>query len=156
MNRRHALSLSVRALALGAFGTSVLGAAFAAAPAPEIEVFRNPSCGCCGAWVEHLEAAGFRVKVTMVDDTATVRRKLGLSDRFGSCHTGLIEGYVVEGHVPAADIRKLLLERPKAVGIAVPGMPLGSPGMEMGNRKDPYDVLLVDQAGHSRVFSSYR
>ena len=129
--------------------------ALAANTLPPVEVFKNPSCGCCGAWVDHLKAAGFDVKVTMVDDTSVARKKYGLPDRFGSCHTAVVAGYVVEGHVPAADVKKLLAMKPVAIGIAVPGMPVGSPGMEMGSRKDPYQVLLVDKQGRERVFSSY-
>lgn len=150
MNRRHALSLAFGAMALTAVP------AFAAGTLPPVQVFKNPSCGCCGAWVDHLEAAGFDVKVTLVDDTAVARRQHGLPDRFGSCHTAVVAGYVVEGHVPAADIKKLLAMKPVAIGLAVPGMPVGSPGMEMGARKDPYQVLLVDKQGRERVFSSYR
>lgn len=149
MNRRNALSLALGAMALTAVPT------FAAGTLPTVEVFKNPSCGCCGAWVDHLEAAGFEVKVTMVDDTSVARKKYGLPDKFGSCHTAVVAGYVVEGHVPAADVKKLLAMKPVAVGIAVPGMPAGSPGMEMGSRKDPYQVLLVDKQGRERVFSSY-
>jgi hypothetical protein len=91
----------------------------------------------------------------MVDDTAAARRRYGLPDRFGSCHTAVVAGYVVEGHVPAADIRKLLAMKPVAIGLAVPGMPVGPPGMEVGARRDPYQVLPVDRQGRARVFSSY-
>jgi hypothetical protein len=116
---------------------------------------KTPSCGCCGAWVEHMKAAGFSVNVTKVDDTSVARRKYGLPDRFGSCHTAVVGGYVVEGHVPANDVKKLLAMKPVAVGLAVPGMPVGSPGMEMGSRKDPYQVLLVAKDGRERAFSNY-
>jgi len=122
---------------------------------PPVQVFKNPSCGCCGAWVEHMKAAGFSVNVTEVDDASVARRKYGLPDRFGSCHTAVVGGYVVEGHVPANDVKKLLAIKPVAVGLAVPGMPVGSPGMEMGSRKDPYQVLLVAKDGRERVFSNY-
>lgn len=149
MNRRNLISLAVGAMAFTAIP------ALAANSLPPVEVFKNPSCGCCGAWVDHLKAAGFDVKVTMVDDTSVARRKYGLPDKFGSCHTAVVAGYVVEGHVPAADVKKLLAMKPVAIGIAVPGMPVGSPGMEMDSRKDPYQVLLVDQQGRERVFSSY-
>lgn len=149
MNRRNFISLAGGAVAFTALP------ALAANTLPAVEVFKNPSCGCCGAWVDHLKAAGFDVKVTMVEDTAVARRKYGLADRFGSCHTAVVAGYVVEGHVPAHDVKKLLAMKPVAVGIAVPGMPVGSPGMEMGSRKDPYRVLLVDKQGRERVFSSY-
>lgn len=149
MNRRNLISLALGAMAFTAIP------ALAANTLPPVQVFKNPSCGCCGAWVDHLKAAGFEVKVTMVDDTSVARKKYGLPDRFGSCHTAVVAGYVVEGHVPAADVKKLLAMKPVAVGIAVPDMPVGSPGMEMGSRKDPYQVLLVDKQGRGRVFSSY-
>lgn len=138
-------------------GTMALAAApaFAANALPPVEVFKNPSCGCCGAWVEHLKAAGFDVKVTLVDDTAVARRKYGLPDKFGSCHTAVVAGYVVEGHVPASDVEKLLAAKPVALGLAVPGMPVGSPGMEMGSRREAYQVLLVDKQGRERAFSSH-
>jgi hypothetical protein len=149
MNRRNLISLAVCAMAL----TPIL--AIAANKLLPVEVFKNPSCGCCGAWVDHLKAAGFDVKVTMVDDTSVAHKKYGLPDKFGSCHTAVVGGYVVEGHVPAADVKKLLAMKPHAIGVAVPGMPVGSPGMEMGSRRDPYQVLLVDKQGRERVFSSY-
>jgi hypothetical protein len=149
MNRRNLISAALGAMAIAPIP------AHAANGLPPVEVFRNPSCGCCGAWVDHLKAAGFGVKVTMVDDTAVARRKYGLPDKFGSCHTAVVAGYVVEGHVPAADVKKLLAMKPLAVGLAVPGMPVGSPGMEMGPRKVPYQVLLVDKQGRERVVSSY-
>lgn len=149
MNRRIALSAIMAAMALPASPT------FGAGALPPVEVFRSPSCGCCGAWVDHLRSAGFEVKVTMMDDTSVARRRYGLPEKFGSCHTAVVAGYVVEGHVPAADVKKLLAMKPVALGIAVPGMPVGSPGMEMGSRKDPYQVLLIDKQGRERVFSAY-
>lgn len=124
-------------------------------PLPQIDVYRSPTCGCCGAWVDHLKAAGFPVNVIEVGDTSAVRKRFGLPDRFGSCHTGIVSGYVVEGHVPAADVKRLLATRPKAIGIAVPGMPVGSPGMEAANRSEAYDVLLVDKMGRSTVFTHH-
>lgn len=133
--------------------------AWAATPAtaalPPVAVFKNPSCGCCGAWVDHLKAAGFAVRVAEVDDTAAVRRRHGLPDRYASCHTALVGGYLVEGHVPAADIKRLLALKPAALGLAVPGMPIGSPGMEQGPRIERYDVLLVDRSGRSTVFATH-
>lgn len=149
MNRRNLFSLALSAMALH------VAPAFAANPLPSVQVFKSPTCGCCGAWVDHLKAAGFAVTVTDVNDTSVARKKHGLPDKFGSCHTAVVAGYVVEGHVPANDIKKLLAMKPVAIGIAVPGMPVGSPGMEMGARKDPYQVLLVDKQGRERVFSSY-
>jgi len=144
-----------RDLILGVAALPLAQALPALAAAPAILVFKNPSCGCCGAWVEHLQAAGFSVSVKEVEDTTPVRRKLGLPDKYGSCHTATVGGYVLEGHVPAADVKRLLASKSVAVGLAVPGMPVGSPGMEVGDRFDPYDVLLVDRAGQSTVFSRY-
>lgn len=123
--------------------------------ATRIHVYKNPDCGCCGEWVRHLEAAGFAVQVTEVLDTAQTRKKLGMPDKFGSCHSATADGYLLEGHVPAAEIKRLLASRPKALGLAVPGMPAGSPGMEAGSRKDPFQVLLVDRSGGSSVFAQY-
>ena len=122
-----------------------------------VEVWKDPNCGCCQDWVKHLEANGFAVKVNHGGNDA-VRAKLGIPQKLASCHTGLVGGYAVEGHVPARDIRRLLQDRPQAVGLTVPGMPVGSPGMDgdaYGGRRDPYDVLLVLKAGDSRVFASY-
>ena len=148
MNTRRALLL-----ALG----SVPFAALASTPKRFAEVWKDPECGCCKDWVTHLEANGFSVKVNDSGNTA-MRGKLGIPSSLGACHTALINGYAIEGHVPAADIRRLLRDKPQAIGLAVPGMPVGSPGMDgkiYGNRKDPYDVLLVLKSGETRVFASY-
>ena len=149
MNRRHLLALAAGAGALSALSVN------AAPTLPQVEVFKNPSCGCCGAWADHLKAAGFPVTVTPVEDTGAVRKRLGMPDRFGSCHTATVAGYTLEGHVPAEDVKRLLALKPKAVGLAVPSMPPGSPGMEMGARKDPYDGFHSDKRGHETVFASY-
>lgn len=122
---------------------------------PQIEVFKSPTCGCCGAWVDHLRSAGFPVKVVEVDDTTATRERYGLPDKFGSCHTGVVHGYVIEGHVPAEEVKRLLALKPAAIGLAVPGMPVGAPGMEYGDRQDPYDVFLVDKSGRGAVFAHY-
>ena len=129
--------------------------ALAASVLPEVEVFRSPYCGCCGAWVAHMKSAGFPVKVTMVNDTTAARKRLGMPDSFGSCHTATVAGYVVEGHVPADEVKKLLAARPTAIGLAVPSMPPGSPGMEVGTRADPYQVLLIDRNGRASVYANY-
>ncbi|MFC4933002.1 DUF411 domain-containing protein [Massilia sp. GCM10023247] len=126
----------------------------AMAAAPVIEVFKSESCGCCAAWVEHLKANGFTTRVKNVENPSDYRERAGIPEEFGSCHTGMVQGYALEGHVPASDIKRLLAQKPKAKGLAVPGMPLGSPGME-GPRKDPYDVLLVQPDGKTRVFKHY-
>ena len=125
-------------------------------PAPTaIEVWKDANCGCCAEWVRHLEAQGFTVKVNDRGNNAA-RAKLGMPASLGSCHTALVAGYVIEGHVPAEDIRRLIAEKPVALGLAVPGMPIGSPGMEMGDRRDPYDVLLVAKTGGTRVWRAVR
>ena len=124
----------------------------------EIHVYKTPTCGCCRDWIKHLEANGFAVKATDVNDTAPVRARFGLPDKYGSCHTARVGGYVVEGHVPVREIRRLLAEKPAAVGIAVPEMPVGSPGMDGPAYKgqlDPYDVLLVLADGSSKVYATY-
>ena len=122
-----------------------------------VEVWKDPNCGCCQLWVEHLQAHGFKVEVRDVGNTAA-RKRLGMPESLGSCHTATVSGYVIEGHVPAADIRRLLRDRPLALGLSVPGMPIGSPGMdgpEYKGRKDAYDVLLVQKDGSSRSFQRY-
>ena len=134
-----------------------------ASNATAVEVWKDPSCGCCQDWIDHMQANGFAV-TTHERGNAAVRARLGLPQRLGSCHTALVGGYLLEGHVPAADVRKLLKEKPKALGLAVPGMPVGSPGMDgpaYNGRKDPYDVLLVtknlmNSDVSTRVFTSYR
>ena len=141
---------------LGAFAAlPLLQTLPARAAASKVHVYKNPGCECCTAWVEHLKAAGFSVDVTKTDDTSAVRKRLGMPERLASCHTGVVDGYALEGHVPAADVKRLLAAKPQAVGLAVPGMPVGSPGMEYGDRKDPYKVLLVDRKGRETVFASY-
>jgi hypothetical protein len=123
--------------------------------ATEIQVFKNRNCGCCSAWVRHLRLAGFAVKVTDVDSNAVERKRLGMPEQYGSCHTAVVEGHVLEGHVPASEIKRFLASGVKAIGLAVPGMPTGSPGMEVGARRDPYDVMLVDASGTGSVYASY-
>lgn len=120
-----------------------------------IRIYKSPYCGCCGAWVEHVKASGFDALVTDIEDVSPIKQRLGVPDELRSCHTAEIGGYFIEGHVPAEDIRKLLRERPKARGIAVPGMPLGAPGMEQGNNRQPFDTLLVDRSGKTTVFARH-
>ncbi|HYD96480.1 MAG TPA: DUF411 domain-containing protein [Noviherbaspirillum sp.] len=126
----------------------------ASAAAPVIDVYKSAYCGCCGDWVKHLESNGFTVRTHNVANPSDYREKHGIPNDLGSCHTGVVAGYAIEGHVPAADIKRLLAERPNAKGLAAPGMPMGSPGME-GSRKDSYDVLLVDGNRRTRVFSHH-
>lgn len=150
MQRRHLLSAAI--------GLSLIGTgAFAQATPPTLQVWKDPNCGCCNDWVALLRADGFQVQVLDSGNTA-VRQRLGLPAKLGSCHTGLVGGYVVEGHVAPGEIRRLLAEKPEAIGLAVPGMPVGSPGMdgpEYGTRRDAYDVLLVQRDGSTRVFQHH-
>lgn len=124
---------------------------------PQIEVWKDPSCGCCKDWIAHVKANGFDVKVHE-SGNAAARSRLMIPEKLGSCHTAMVGGYAIEGHVPAREIHRLLKERPQAIGLAVPGMPVGSPGMDdpvYGGRKDPYDVLLIARNGSTRVYHSY-
>ena len=151
MRRR---SLLATAAAVAAAGLAPL---LMAQTQSAVEVWKDPNCGCCQDWVVHLQANGFTVKVNDIGNNAA-RARLGIPVALGSCHTAQVGGYAIEGHVPAADIRRLLREKPKAVGLAVPGMPVGSPGMDgpiYGARKDAFKVILVQQDGKSRVFNTY-
>lgn len=136
---------------------AVLGALplLAGASGPVIEVYKTATCGCCKQWIKHLEANGFTVKASDVANPGDYREKFGIPAEYGSCHSARVQGYAVEGHVPAAEIKRLLAEKPKARGLAVPAMPMGSPGME-GPRSDPYDVLLVTDGGKTTVYKHYR
>ena len=138
-----------------AAGVLAGGLAAAQRPAPVVEVYKSPTCGCCANWVKHLEAHGFRTRVTNVDDMTTVKTKQGVPARLSSCHTGVVNGYTLEGHVPAADVQRLLKDKPAVVGLAVPGMPIGSPGMEAGSTVQRYDVLAFTRQGETKVFASY-
>jgi len=140
----------LQAIVAGALGLPLA----ASAAAPVIEVYKSASCGCCTGWVKHLEANGFTVKVQNVANPSDYREKFGMPKELGSCHTAIAQGYAIEGHVPAAEIKRLLKEKPKAKGLAVPSMPMGSPGME-GNRSDPYDVLLVQASGSYTTYRHY-
>ena len=124
------------------------------AAAATLMVTKTAACGCCREWVEHMRKAGFDVHVRDVGDVTPTARRLGVPDRLRSCHTSQIAGYAIEGHVPAADVRRLLATKPKAAGIAVPGMVAGSPGMEVGHSQ-PYKVLLFDRSGKTRVFATH-
>jgi hypothetical protein len=135
---------------------SVSGPTFAQRPAPTVQVYKSPTCGCCANWVTHLQRNGFTTKVTETDNVADIKTKHGVPSRVQSCHTAIVDGYVLEGHVPAADVQRLLRERPAVVGIAVPGMPIGSPGMEVPNmRPQPYDVVAFTKQGELKVFASH-
>lgn len=133
-----------------------LGAAvnLPASAADTVDVYKSPYCGCCGKWVEHLRQAGFDVRTHDVNDVPAARQRLGMPERLGSCHTAKVAGYVVEGHVPAADIQRLIKEKPQALGLAVPSMPPGSPGME-SPKPVPYNTLLVQAGGATTVFAKH-
>lgn len=152
------LILSRRGFILGACAASVAAAVPTMADTkPALHVLKDPNCGCCSAWVEIIQAEGFEVTVEESTGTTLARYKIdnGIPQGMGSCHTGKIAGYVIEGHVPPADIRRLLQERPDAIGLAVPGMPYGSPGMGPKTEREAYEVFLIRRDGSTEVFSSY-
>jgi len=132
-----------------------LGLVTAAQAAQQITVYKTPSCGCCKKWVSYLEANGYQVKTQDMPDLRFIKTMSGVQPPYASCHTAVIDGYVVEGHVPVADIERLLQERPPVIGIAVPGMPVGSPGMEQGDRRDNYAVVTLEQDGTAKVFAEH-
>lgn len=123
---------------------------------PDIVVHRSPTCSCCGKWIEHLKQNNFNVQDIVTDDMQAVKTKYGVTPELASCHTAITGGYVVEGHVPADDIKTLLTNKPDITGISVPGMPSGTPGMEMGGKKDSYDVISFDKKNQRQVFNSYK
>ncbi|WP_374470959.1 DUF411 domain-containing protein [Phenylobacterium sp.] len=151
---RHALP---RRRLLLAAPVLLLPAGCARAAPRELAVFKTPWCGCCKGWLAHMTRAGFTAQVTELEDLAPVRERYGVPFQLSSCHTAVIGGYVVEGHVPPADVQRLLKERPKAIGLTVPGMPLGSPGMELpdGTREAFETLLLLDRQGRTAVFARH-
>lgn len=151
LSRRAFVALSVAGAA--GFATGMAHAAPASRPG-SLQVFKSPWCGCCGSWVEHMRGAGFEVDVTEIEDLDPVKLRYGVAGDLQSCHTAIIDGYVIEGHVPAREVSRILAERPSAIGLAVPGMPSGSPGMEQGGQKDPYQVVLFTET-ERKVFAQY-
>ncbi|WP_158590360.1 copper-binding protein [Noviherbaspirillum cavernae] len=151
MKRRNFIqAISAAVLAMSGFAFN------AAAALPAIDVYKSATCGCCSKWIEHLQANGFKVNAHDVPSPSDYRSKFGMPQELGSCHSARVDGYALEGHVPASEVKRLLAERPKAKGLAVPAMPLGSPGMEVdGARSDPYDVLLVKADGSHSVYRHY-
>ena len=121
----------------------------------EVSAFRSPTCGCCGAWLDHMKSQGFKVKDHLVEDMEGIKREHNIPSDLTSCHTAIVGGYVVEGHIPAADVIRLLSEQPAIAGIAVPGMPIGSPGMESGNRREPYTVFSFTADGEITTFQEH-
>jgi hypothetical protein len=130
------------------------GTAMSSSAAEIVEVYKSPTCGCCGKWINHLKDAGFVVREHNVMDVPAIRKQLGMPERFGACHSAKVAGYVVEGHVPVADIQRLIKARPKALGLAVPSMPPGSPGMET-QKPIPYDTLLIRLDGGNSIFAKH-
>ena len=148
MTRRELFGVLLAVLAAPTVGAAQRGAG--------VRVYKDPTCGCCALWVEHLRKAGFAATVTDVEDMTGIKAKHGVPAKVRSCHTALVDGYVLEGHVPAEDVQRLLKQRPAVVGIGVPGMPIGSPGMEVaGVRPQAYDVLAFDKSGATTVFASH-
>lgn len=148
------LGLAALGAAAAATGLALRGQASDRSTAAEITVYKSPSCGCCTKWVDHILAAGFEVKVIDVEDLEEVKALNGIPSNLASCHTAIVAGYVIEGHVPAADVQRLLEERPQVAGLAVPGMPMGSPGMEAPHPQ-PYDVLAYDRNGRVDTFARH-
>jgi hypothetical protein len=134
---------------------SLAQASWAAPATPVIDVYKSPTCGCCNKWIDHLKANGLTVRSHDTDNVAQHKVRLGVPSAYGSCHTAEIGGYLVEGHVPAGDIKRLLKEKPSARGLVVPAMPVGSPGMEASGQKDPYKVFLVNRNGSVRTYAQY-
>ena len=148
---------SVRTLVASALlGLTTLGGISTAVAADdEVVMYKDPNCGCCGKWAEHMRSAGFAVKEVASARMELVKQEAGVPEALGSCHTAKVGGYVVEGHVPAADVRRMLAEKPAIRGLSAPGMPLGSPGMEGPYPAERYDVVSFDAQGHSAVFSKH-
>ncbi len=149
------MSIKLRTTLAGALMAMTLSVSAPADEANTVTVYKSPTCGCCGDWVKHLEENDFEVEVRDTQNLNPIKMEAGVPRALASCHTGFVGGYVIEGHVPASDIRRLLEQAPQARGLSVPGMPVGSPGMEMGDRQDAYQVLLFNEQGQTQVFSSY-
>lgn len=149
---------SRRAFLMGVLTLGSISIAMAEKPQQMVlQVWKDPNCGCCKDWIAHLEKNGF-ISTVIDHGNNAARARLGMPQKFASCHTALVGGYVIEGHVPAAEIQRLLKEKPQALGLAVPGMPIGSPGMDgptYGGRRDAYQVLLIHKDGSAKAFNSY-
>lgn len=130
-------------------------AAWAGSGMPVVDVYKSPTCGCCSKWVDHLKANGFTVRSHDTQNVVAHKARLGVPAGYGSCHTAHVNGYLVEGHVPAKEIKRLLKEKPPVRGLAVPAMPMGSPGMETTGHKDSYDVFVVNRDGSTQTYAHY-
>lgn len=151
---RYFMSIWVGLMAIAAV-LWLTTASAAAVSSLEIQVYRDPSCRCCGGWIDNLTAQGFQPTSIPTTDMDTLKQQYGVPNDLASCHTAVIDGYVIEGHVPAADIKRMLREHPAVVGIAVPGMPMGTPGMESEGIQEPFTVSSFDQEGHTVRFNQY-
>ena len=137
-----------RLLATSALAVAGLSTLPAFAAGNKLTVFKSPSCGCCQAWATHMQRAGFNVEIVQAEDLSTIKARFGVPRILEACHTATVGSYVIEGHVPAGDVKRLLRERPKAIGLAVPGMPIGSPGMEQGDQREPFKTILFSKTGY--------
>lgn len=149
----------VMAIALGAWAALAISAQAlplnAGADLPELTVYRSPTCRCCSRWIDHMKAAGFAVRDIVTDDMVEIKAEYGVSEALASCHTAIADGYLIEGHVPASDVQHLLSQHSDVLGIAAPGMPMGSPGMEMGDRVDSYTVVSFTESGETAPFAQH-
>lgn len=152
-SRRHFLTLAGGSLLSAVLTRNLLALVPSAPPATKVLVHLSPTCGCCAKWVDHLRAAGFDVELHHMKEVDTVKKEHNVPETLWSCHTALANGYAIEGHVPVAAIQRLLRERPSVAGLAVAGMPMGSPGMEHGDHKEPFDVLSFTCCGDIKVFT---
>ena len=150
INRRQFLAEGT----LTALGLAVLGRTAGAQDKPSLKVYKSPSCGCCSKWIDHMRANGFDVTVEDMDDVSPIKARYKVAQPLESCHTAIVDGYVIEGHVPAADVKRLLKERPKVVGLTIPGMPQSAPGMDVTPHQ-PYEVLAFDVRGKTTVYAKY-
>ncbi|TVQ12059.1 MAG: DUF411 domain-containing protein [Leptolyngbya sp. DLM2.Bin27] len=154
-NRRSWLARLLAGGLICAIAGLCLLASPALATGETMTVYRSSSCRCCGHWVDHMQAAGFEVQEVVTDEMAAIKAQSGIPEALASCHTAIIENYRIEGHVPAADVQRLLTEHPDILGLAAPGMPIGAPGMEMGDRVDPYTVVAFTADGDTATFAQH-
>ena len=155
MNTRLISGLLAAAVVFGHTDSHAQSPAASKQSTVSVTVYKDPNCGCCKEWVEHLRRHAFKVTAKDTSDVSGIKRSGRVPQQLVSCHTAFVNGYVIEGHVPAEDIKRLLKEKPKVAGLAVPGMPIGSPGMEVGNRKDKYNVIAFNRDGTTSVFASH-
>jgi hypothetical protein len=154
MKRMIGIAACVAVLALAVTSWGAQAARGGKPPVAPMQVYKTPTCGCCSKWVEHVKAAGLAAEAHDMADVSPVKARAGVPADLHSCHTALVQGYVIEGHVPADVIKKLLTDKPAVAGIAVPGMPIGSPGMEQGDRKDPYEIIAFTKDGTRSVYAT--